>query len=68
MAHLAGREDSEGQRLDAWLKGPVYYGSGVTLRAAVSESDSVFALLADEDERPRIVGRWSPARTGHLVA
>jgi acyl dehydratase len=68
MAHLAGREDPEGQRLDAWLKGPVYYGSAVTLRAAVSESDSVFALLADEDERPRIVGRWSLANTGHLIA
>jgi hypothetical protein len=68
MAHLAGREDPEGQRLDAWLKGPVYYGSAVTLRAAVSESDSVFALLADEDERPRIVGRWSFAKTGHLIA
>jgi acyl dehydratase len=68
MAHLAGREDPERQRLDAWLKGPVYYGSAVTLRAAVSESDSVFALLAYEDERPRIVGRWSPASTGHLIA
>jgi hypothetical protein len=68
MARLAGREDPERQRLDAWLKGPVYYGSAVTLRAAVSESDSVFALLADEDERPRIVGRWSPASTGHLIA
>lgn len=39
----------------------MYYGSSVTLRAAVSESGSTFALLADEDERPRIVGRWSPA-------
>ena len=68
MAHLAGREDPEGQRLDAWLKGPVYYGSAVTLRAAVSESARVFALLADEDERPRIVGRWSLANTGHLSA
>ena len=68
MAHLAGREDPDGQGLDAWLKGPVYYGSAVTLRAAVSESDSVFALLVDEDERPRIVGRWSSANTGHLIA
>ncbi|MBI1726622.1 MAG: acyl dehydratase [Candidatus Rokubacteria bacterium] len=62
MARLAGREDREGQCLDAWLKGPVYYGSAVTLRAVVSESDRVFALLADEDERPRIVGRWSLAK------
>lgn len=68
MARLSGRQDPERQRLDAWLKGPVYYGSAVTLRAAVSDSDRVFALLADEDERPRIVGRWSPASTGHLIA
>jgi acyl dehydratase len=68
MAHLAGREDPERQRLDAWLKGPVYYGAAVTLRVAASESDSVFALLADEDERPRVVGRLGLASTGHLVA
>jgi acyl dehydratase len=67
-ARLAGRQDPEGQRLDAWLKGPVYYGSAVTLRAAVSETDRVFTLLADEDERPRIVGRWSLANTGRLSA
>jgi len=68
MARLAGREDPERQRLDAWLKGPVYYGSAVTMRAAISESDCVFALLVDEDERPRIVGRWSLADADHLIA
>ena len=68
MAHLAGRRDPERQRLDAWLKGPVYYDSAVTLRAAVSESDSVFALLADEDERRLVAGRLGLANTGHLVA
>jgi acyl dehydratase len=68
MAHLAGREEPESQCLNAWLKGPVYYGSAVTLRATVSERDSVFALLADEDERPRVVGRLGLANTGHLIA
>jgi len=68
MARVAGREDPERQRLDAWLKGPVYYGSAVTLRVAVSESDRVFALLADRDDRPRIVGRWSLVSTGDLIA
>jgi hypothetical protein len=66
LAHLPCREDPPGQRLDAWLKGPVYYGSSVALRAAVSESDSTFSLLADEDERPRIVGRWSRANASRL--
>jgi hypothetical protein len=68
LAHLPCREDSPGQRLDAWLKGPVYYGSPVTLRAAVSESGGTFALLVDEDERPRIVGRWSGAAGARLAA
>jgi acyl dehydratase len=68
MARVAGRENPERQRLDAWLKGPVYYGSAVTLRAAVSEGDSVFALFAGEDERPRTVGRLGLADAGHLIA
>lgn len=50
------------------LRIELYYGSAVTLRAAVSESDSVFGLLADEEERPRIAGRWSLADTGPLIA
>ncbi len=66
MAHLPCREDRQGQRLDAWLKGPVYYGSSVTLRADVSESNSTFALRAGDDERPRIVGRWSRADAARL--
>lgn len=44
-------------RLDAWLKGPVYYGAEVALRIAAASGDTTFALHVDGDERPAIVGR-----------
>lgn len=40
--------------LDAWLKGPVYYGAEVALRA----SGDAFALFVAGDERPALVGRF----------
>jgi len=39
--------------LDAWLKGPVYYGAEVALRA----SGETLALFVAGDERPALVGR-----------
>jgi acyl dehydratase len=50
-------------RLDVWLKGPVFYGAEVELRAAAEAEGSVFALIPLRDGRPAIVGRWwaSPA-------
>jgi hypothetical protein len=47
-------------RLDAWLKGPVYYGAKVALRARGDRSE--FALFAEGDERPAILGRLSAGR------
>jgi acyl dehydratase len=61
LAHLPAPEPTRPRRLDAWLKGPVYYGARVRLRATEDEHDFVFALDADGDERPAILGRW---RTG----
>jgi hypothetical protein len=43
--------------LDAWLKGPVYYGAEVTLRAR----GDAFALFVAGDERPALVGRFGCA-------
>lgn len=40
-------------RLDAWLKGPVFYGTEVALSAGATG----FALHVGGDERPAIVGR-----------
>lgn len=47
------------QRLDAWIKGPVYYGSAVELRAADDPDGTRFALHLSGDERPALLGRWS---------
>lgn len=44
--------------LETWIKGPVYYGSALALRADVEPGSGVFALHVDADERPAIVGRY----------
>jgi hypothetical protein len=62
MARLPALDSSEGQRLDAWLKGPVYYDSDVRLRATLEPDSSTFALIAAGEERPAILGCWR--RTG----
>ena len=58
MARLDGLASAPVQRLDAWLKGPVYYGSEVRLRVTRGPGDLTFALVADDETRPAIVGRW----------
>lgn len=44
-------------RLDAWLKGPVFYDAKVALRAGAQAAGSTFALFVDGDRRPAILGR-----------
>jgi hypothetical protein len=62
LAHLARPADALPWRLDAWLKGPVYYHADVELRAArAGDDDECFALWEQGAERPAIVGR---VRTG----
>jgi hypothetical protein len=58
MARLPPLEPAETQRLDAWLKGPVYYDCDVRLRATVGSDSRSFALHAVDDERPAILGCW----------
>lgn len=50
---LARLPRREGSVLESWLKGPVYYGAQVVLRAGASG----FGLQVEGDERPAIVGR-----------
>ncbi len=61
MAHLSALDPAAAQRLDAWLKGPVYYDSDVRLRAAVEPDRTAFALMAPGEERPAILGSWCRA-------
>ena len=49
----------ERQRLDAWLKGPVFYDTDVTLRAASGAGGVRFAVAMEGEARPSIVGHWS---------
>jgi acyl dehydratase len=52
------------QRLDLWLKGPVYYGSEVGLATAVEEEGSAFTVTERDSSRPALVGRWRAAVAG----
>jgi hypothetical protein len=54
--------------LEAWLKGPVFYGAEVTLRHAQDNGGTLFALHVEDDARPAIVGRLTPTplqKNGH---
>jgi hypothetical protein len=44
-------------RLDAWLKGPVFYGEPVSMHREAVPGGTAFALHVNEDRRPAIVGR-----------
>ena len=45
-------------RLETWIKGPVFYGAEVALRAEIETGGGRFALHVDGGERPAIVGRF----------
>lgn len=65
LARLPAHEAGAAQRLDAWLKGPVYYGSRVSLRSAPDSDGLVFAAHADGDARPAVIGRRSSPSGSH---
>ena len=67
LANLQGPSPERPQRLDLWLKGPAYFGSDVSLRAAPMENATVFALMVRGDVRPAIVGRWGAASPSERV-
>lgn len=49
------------QRLDLWLKGPVYYGSEVALATGGEKAGATFALAESGSIRPALLGRWREA-------
>jgi hypothetical protein len=57
LARLDIRRHHPPLRLDAWLKGPVYYGSDVRLCASFAAKGATFALFSGAEERPAMVGR-----------
>lgn len=57
------------QRLDTWLKGPVFYDIDAELRMAGAADDLSFAVAKTGDERAAIVGRWRAVPAGgRLIA
>jgi hypothetical protein len=60
-------KNEKAQRLDAWLKGPVFYDTDVCLsRQSGAEPDSLeFSVTPTGEHRPAIVGRY---RTGSADA
>lgn len=57
LAHL-GAARHAGMTLETWIKGQVFYGARLALRAELKDDRGVFALHVDGDERPAIVGRY----------
>ncbi len=64
MARLSAPRATDRQRLDAWLKGPVYTDAGVRLNATTESDRTVFGLSLDGEERPAILGSW---RSGEVA-
>ena len=58
LAHLPDPDPGRPQRLDAWLKGPVFYDCGVALHASREADRTVFGLIPEGQDRPAILGRW----------
>lgn len=65
MARLALPLHAPAQRLDAWIRGPLRYGSALSLaRADEAAGVTRFALFGSDDARPAIVARWAPDDAG----
>lgn len=67
LARLPAPGAPAGQRLDAWLKGPVYERAAVSLAADAGPEGTRFALAVDGDDRPAILGHWCAARPGETL-
>jgi hypothetical protein len=59
----AGAGEVGGVKLDAWIKGPVPHGARVRLHASTQPTATTFALFADDENRPAIVGRLHAKET-----
>jgi hypothetical protein len=64
VARVPALDPAQPQQLDAWLKGPVFYGAQVALRVAAEQDGALFALNVNDDSRPAIVGRLHRAAPG----
>lgn len=49
---------TEAQRLDLWIKGPVFYGRPVRLDVLGGPDECTFGLALEHDRRHALCGRW----------
>jgi hypothetical protein len=72
LSRLASMGSRPVARFDAWLKGPVYKGALVALRADPNAAGEAiaFALSVESDKRPSVIGRIAadPGLVGPLSA
>jgi hypothetical protein len=68
LARLPVLDPATPQRLDTWLKGPVYYGAPVSLQSAGNAGGTGFALYIDGDKRPAILGHLRAVAPGTRLA
>lgn len=50
--------ESEAQSLRLWIKGPLFYGARVGLKADPIQQGVQFGLFMDEDQRAALLGQW----------
>ena len=60
LARVASDDGQARQRLELWIKGPVFYGAALALRRRQDGDGCLFALHVDGDARAALVGRWLP--------
>jgi hypothetical protein len=60
LARMAPLAELAPQRLDLWIKGPVFYGCEAVLRESTHAAGdgSDFALWVEANARPALIGSW----------
>jgi hypothetical protein len=57
LARIASPEEGS-QSLDLWIKGPVFYGANVALKAGKSDEGIKFGLSLEGEDRSALIGHW----------
>jgi len=68
LAHLPAPPADRPQRLDAWLKGPVFYDWEVALHACAKTDGTAFGLFPEGEGRPAVLGQWLCCAPGARLA
>jgi len=64
LQHLPAPQADRPQRLDAWLKGPVFYDCDVALHVSRKADGTTFGLIPQGEDRPAMLGEWRSCASG----